>query len=99
MSTSEIVARIERNSVFETPELEAELNARLERTGREWRFVRGHRIEVYFPERVRREQRPCNIGLLDRDARSQSDLADWLLHAPVRGDDVNRIPSSTREIL
>lgn len=75
---STLVAMIEQSCVFAAPSLEAELNARLERIGKRWRFVAPGKIELYFPAKTRREQRPCNIGLFDTDSRSQVDLSDLL---------------------
>jgi len=75
---SKLVEMIEQACVFEAPELEAELDARLERIGKRWRFVRPGKIELYFPSKTRREQKLCDVGLFDTDARSQVDLVDRL---------------------
>ena len=75
---SKLIELIEHACVFEAPEFESELDARLERIGKKWRFVRPGKIELYFPIKSRREQKPCDIGLFDRDARSQVDLMDML---------------------
>lgn len=76
LPTSKLITKLEIDCVFKSAELEAELNARLERMGKRWRFVRGGKIEIYFPEKQRGRQQPCNIGLFDEDRRDQIDMAD-----------------------
>jgi len=75
---NQLIVELEQACVFEAPEIEAELNARLERLGKRWRFVRPGQIELYFPGKSRREQKPCDIGLFNTDSRSQVDLSDLL---------------------
>lgn len=77
LTNVELIARLEQACVFASGELESELNARLERTGQQWRFV-PHGIELFYPAKMRREQKPCNVGLFDRDGRRQVDLAELL---------------------
>ncbi len=75
---SKLIEMVEQACVFQAAELEAELDARLERLGKRRRFVRPGQIELYFPGKTRREQKPCNIGLYDPDALSQADISDLL---------------------
>ncbi len=75
---STLIAMVEQACVFHAADIEAELDARLERIGKHWRFIAPGKVELYFPSKTRREQKPCDIGLFDRDARSQVDLTDML---------------------
>jgi len=75
---SKLTEQLEQACLFEAPDLEAELNARLERIGKRWRFVRPGQIELYFPTKGRPSQKPCDIGLFDQDAARQVDLTDLL---------------------
>ena len=75
---SKLVEMVEQCCVFKAAEIETELDARLERLVKRWRFVRPGEVEIYFPDKTRREQKPCDIGLFDRDALSQVDLAEML---------------------
>ena len=75
---SKLITMIERESVFHAWEMEAELDARLERLGKRWRFNRNGCIELYFPEKQRPTQKLCDHGLFDSDRRSQLDVADLL---------------------
>lgn len=75
---SKLISMVEQACVFSAVDMEAELDARLERIGKRWRFIAPGKVELYFPGKSRREQKPCDIGLFDRDARSQVDLSDML---------------------
>jgi len=75
---SKLITMVEQACVFHVADLEAELDARLERIGKRWRFVRPGMIELYFPGKTRRQQKPCDIGLFDTDALSQVDLVDLI---------------------
>ena len=74
--TSQLINDLEQCCIFASHELEQELDARLAISGRSWRFTAPGRIEIYYQEKSRRDQQPCNIGLFDQDATSQGDLAD-----------------------
>lgn len=77
---SKLITMLEQSCVFRAADIEDELDARLERIGKRWRFVAPGKIELYFPAKSRRQQQqPCNIGLFDTHARSQGDLTDLLL--------------------
>ena len=75
-SMSELITKLEQACLFESHDLEAELTARLERSGRQWRFTAPGTIELYYPSKARPTQRDCNIGLFNRDDRSQLDVMD-----------------------
>lgn len=75
---SKLITMVEEACVFHSADVEDELNARLERIGKRWRFIAPGKIELYFPSKSRREQKQCDIGLFDTDARSQVDLVDML---------------------
>ena len=49
-----LVAMVEQCCVFQAAEIEAELDARLERLGKRWRFISPGEVEIYFPDKTRR---------------------------------------------
>ena len=75
---SKLVEMVEECCLFKAADIEAELDARLERIGKHWRFIAPGKVELYFPSKTRRQQKPCDIGLFDSDARRQVDLTDML---------------------
>ena len=75
---SKLISMLEQECLFKSEALETELTARLERSGRKWRFIAPGKIETYYPNKARPKQRPCNIGLFDKDDLSQLDVMDAL---------------------